>query len=102
MAGRAAVLQLLPFSTRETAKVTLLGGGYPEAVLRPGNARLWFSFYLQTYLERDVRAVTAVKDLATYLVHRPPKAKSLTQAVSPGVRALAWQDFLEEFHPSKG
>jgi hypothetical protein len=66
MAGRAAVLQLLPFSTRETAKVTLLGGGYPEAVARPADARLWFSSYLQTYLERDVRAVTAVKDLATF------------------------------------
>jgi predicted AAA+ superfamily ATPase len=66
MAGRAAVLQLLPFSTRETPKVSLLRGGYPEAVARPGSARLWFSSYLQTYLERDVRAVTAVKDLATF------------------------------------
>lgn len=66
MAGRAAVLQLLPFSTRETPRVTLLRGGYPEAVARPGGARLWFSSYLQTYLERDVRAVTAVKDLATF------------------------------------
>ena len=66
MAGRAAVLQLLPFSTRETPKVTLLRGGYPEAVARPGAAKLWFSSYLQTYLERDVRAVTAVKDLATF------------------------------------
>jgi len=66
MAGRAAVLQLLPLSTRETAKVTLLRGGYPEAVARPGGARLWFSSYVQTYLERDVRAVTAVKDLATF------------------------------------
>lgn len=66
MAGRAAVLQLLPFSTRETPKVTLLRGGYPEAVASPGAARLWFSSYLQTYLERDVRAVTAVKDLATF------------------------------------
>src|SRR5574341_892147 len=66
MAGRAAVLQLLPFSTRETPKVTLLRGGYPEVVARPGSARLWFSSYLQTYLERDVRAVTAVKDLATF------------------------------------
>ena len=66
MAGRAAVLQLLPFSTRETAKVTLVHGGYPEVVARPGTARLWFSSYLQTYLERDVRAVTAVKDLATF------------------------------------
>jgi uncharacterized protein len=66
MAGRAAVMQLLPFSTRETQKVTLLGGGYPEVVARRANARLWFSSYLQTYLERDVRAVTAVKDLATF------------------------------------
>ncbi len=66
MAGRAAVLQLLPLSTRETPRVTLLHGGYPEAVARPGAARLWFSSFLQTYLERDVRAVTAVKDLATF------------------------------------
>lgn len=66
MAGRAAILQLLPFSTRETPKVTLLRGGYPEAVARPEGRRLWFASYLQTYLERDVRAVTAVKDLATF------------------------------------
>jgi len=66
MAGRAAVLQLLPFSSRESRKVGLLRGGYPEALARPGAARLWFSSYVQTYLERDVRAVTAVKDLATF------------------------------------
>lgn len=66
MAGRAAVFQLLPLSTRETPRVTLLHGGYPEPVARPSDARLWFSSYLQTYLERDVRAVTAVKDLATF------------------------------------
>jgi predicted AAA+ superfamily ATPase len=66
MAGRAAVLQLLPFSAREHPKVSLLRGGYPEAVARPGAAQLWFASYVQTYLERDVRAVTAVKDLATF------------------------------------
>ena len=66
MAGRAAVLQLLPFSSRESSKVTLLRGGYPEVIARPGGSQLWFSSYLQTYLERDVRAVTAVKDLATF------------------------------------
>jgi len=38
----------------------------PEVVARPGGARLWFGSYLQTYLERDVRAVTAVKDLALF------------------------------------
>jgi len=66
MAGRAAVLQLFPFSSRESPKAGLLRGGYPEAVARPGNARLWFASYIQTYLERDVRAVTVVRDLATF------------------------------------
>jgi predicted AAA+ superfamily ATPase len=66
MAGRAAVMQLYPLSSRESAKVGLLRGGYPEVVARPGSAQLWFSSYLQTYLERDVRAVTAVRDLATF------------------------------------
>jgi len=66
MAGRTAVLQLLPFSCRETDKVTPFLGGYPEVIARPAAARLWFSSYVQTYLERDVRAVTAVRDLATF------------------------------------
>lgn len=66
MAGRAAVLQLYPLSARETPRVTLLRGGYPEVLARPAAARLWFASYLQTYLERDVRAVTAVRDLATF------------------------------------
>jgi predicted AAA+ superfamily ATPase len=66
MAGRAAILQLLPLSAQETPKVGLLRGGYPEVLARPSGAPLWFSSYLQTYLERDVRAVTAVRDLATF------------------------------------
>ncbi|MDD2707694.1 MAG: ATP-binding protein [Verrucomicrobiae bacterium] len=66
MAGRAAIFQLFPLSTRETSKASLLHGGYPEVIARPGNARLWFASYVQTYLERDVRAVTTVKDLATF------------------------------------
>jgi predicted AAA+ superfamily ATPase len=66
MAGRAAVLQLLPLAVRETSRVSMLLGGYPEVVARPSAAPLWFASYLQTYLERDVRAVTNVKDLATF------------------------------------
>jgi predicted AAA+ superfamily ATPase len=66
LAGRAAVMQLWPLSVRETSKVTLLRGGYPEVLARPRAAALWFSSYLQTYLERDVRAVRAVHDLATF------------------------------------
>jgi hypothetical protein len=66
MAGRAAILQLLPFSLAETDRVSLLHGGYPEALARPTERALWFSSYIQTYLERDVRAVTNVRDLATF------------------------------------
>ena len=66
MAGRAAVFQLWPLDTHETPKVALLRGGYPEVLARPTAGRVWFSSYVQTYLERDVRAVTAVRDLATF------------------------------------
>jgi predicted AAA+ superfamily ATPase len=66
MAGRAAILQLLPFSLAETARVSLLAGGYPEVLARPAGRGLWFSSYIQTYLERDVRAVINVRDLAAF------------------------------------
>jgi len=66
MAGRAAILQLLPFSLAETAKVSLLHGGFPEVLARPKARSLWFASYLQTYLERDVRAITNVRDLGNF------------------------------------
>ena len=66
MAGRAEILQLLPFSISETSKANLLYGGFPEVLARPKSRELWFSSYLQTYLERDVRAITNVRDLVTF------------------------------------
>ncbi len=66
MAGRAALLQLLPLSTRETNKVAMFRGGFPEVLVRPSVRPLWFQSYLQTYLERDVRAISSIRDLATF------------------------------------
>ena len=66
MAGRASILQLLPFSLAETPKVSLLHGSFPEVLARPKQRNLWFASYLQTYLERDVRAITNVRDLVTF------------------------------------
>ena len=66
MAGRAAILQLLPLSLAESDRVNLLLGGYPEVLVRPKARRLWFDSYIQTYLERDVRAIINVRDLAAY------------------------------------
>ena len=66
MAGRAAILQLMPFSSAESTKVGLFRGGFPEALARPASSALWFRSYVQTYLERDVRAMSAVRDLTTF------------------------------------
>jgi uncharacterized protein len=66
MAGRAAVLQLLPLSVRESPKVSLLRGGFPEVLARPAAASLWYNSYIQTYLERDVRSISAIHDLVTF------------------------------------
>jgi predicted AAA+ superfamily ATPase len=66
LAGRAGIFQLLPFSFREVKKWNLVLGGFPEVHQRPRNAAAWFRSYVQTYLERDVRAVTAVHDLGTF------------------------------------
>jgi predicted AAA+ superfamily ATPase len=66
MAGRAAILQLLPFSIVESARANMLHGGFPEVLARPKSRALWFASYLQTYLERDVRAITNVRDLVNF------------------------------------
>jgi len=66
MAGRVAVFQLFPFSSEESSKVSLLHGGFPEVLARPAAANIWFRSYMQTYLERDVRSVSSIRDLATF------------------------------------
>jgi uncharacterized protein len=33
---------------------------------RPAQRGLWFTSHIQTYLERDVRAIINVRDLATF------------------------------------
>ena len=66
MAGRAAVFQLLPLAVAESPRVSLIAGGFPEALSRPSTRQTWFRSYIQTYLERDVRAVSSIRDLATF------------------------------------
>jgi predicted AAA+ superfamily ATPase len=66
MAGRAAVFHLAPLSFGEVGSWNLLRGGFPEVVLRPRSAGVWFASYIQTYLERDVRSLKAIKDLSTF------------------------------------
>jgi len=66
MAGRVAVFHLLPLSVQETSRVSLWRGGFPEVLARPSAADVWFRSYIQTYLERDVRAISSIRDLSTF------------------------------------
>ena len=74
LAGRTAVLSLLPFSLAELrnyrkkweAFELIVHGSYPrvhEEKLKPGR---FFNGYLQTYIERDVRALINLKDLRPF------------------------------------
>lgn len=66
MAGRVAVFSLLPLSIEEAPGITLLTGGFPEVLAAPQLSEMWFRSYTQTYLERDVRAVSSIRDLTTF------------------------------------
>ncbi|MGC8625853.1 MAG: ATP-binding protein [Phycisphaerae bacterium] len=66
MAGRVAVFALLPLSAEEAPGMTLLTGGFPEILAAPEVADIWFRSYMQTYLERDVRAAASIRDLAVF------------------------------------
>jgi predicted AAA+ superfamily ATPase len=79
LAGRIALLTLLPFSCAEIrSKVkskkggstktlfvkACLKGSFPEIIVKPKmNLNQWYSSYIQTYLERDVRGLYGVAGL---------------------------------------
>jgi len=92
LAGRAAILRLLPISRRELSGhplyplpwerekqsdreslpvrelwSTFLRGGYPELNAYPDrDVSMWHASYAQTYLERDVRTLRQVGDLIQF------------------------------------
>ncbi len=75
LAGRAGIAQLLPLSGKELAAaerlpedvdVCLFTGGYPALYSTTVDTADWFGSYVTTYLERDVRDLTAVRDLIIF------------------------------------
>ncbi|MCA9309723.1 MAG: ATP-binding protein [Phycisphaerales bacterium] len=75
LAGRTAVLHLLPMSYVElqrfanaptTLDEVLLMGGYPRIFDQSIPASDWLASYVATYIERDVRTMSAVSDLSTF------------------------------------
>jgi predicted AAA+ superfamily ATPase len=71
LAGRIGMLSLLPFQFSEIPqnlqKESIFRGGYPELVLE--NYKMsdeWYSSYLETYLNRDVRDLAHIIDLRDF------------------------------------
>ncbi|MBI2119281.1 MAG: ATP-binding protein [Elusimicrobia bacterium] len=68
LAGRVAVVKLLPFSFRElrnqslSANAMMLKGFYPRIYDKNLNPFEAMSFYFQTYVERDIRDLIHLKD----------------------------------------
>ena len=93
LAGRAAMLKLMPLSRRETAGLpqaplpwksqkssaepsrwtgielwrSFLRGGFPELVTEPDrDGSQWHASYVLSYLERDVRSLRQIEDLSQF------------------------------------
>ncbi len=75
LAGRTAVYNLLPLTRGETIRFpghpetleeTLLTGSYPRILDEGHRASDWLRSYVATYIERDVRMISNVGDLATF------------------------------------
>ncbi|NDG72503.1 MAG: ATP-binding protein [Proteobacteria bacterium] len=73
LAGRVGMTRLLPLSLSEvpttmlqSRDTMLLRGGYPGLYETPVEITDWMSSYVATYVERDVRQILDVKDLAVF------------------------------------
>ncbi|MDE3032670.1 MAG: ATP-binding protein, partial [Acidobacteriota bacterium] len=114
LAGRTAVLHLLPPSLEELRRFpnppdslfdTLFAGAYPRIHDRSIPPSRWLSDYLATYVQRDVRQVLNVGDLVTFTTFLRLCAGSTAQelnlsrlATDAGISqptARAWLSVLE-------
>ena len=122
LAGRIALLELLPFHVEEKRRITRLKrtlssplgaflhaclvGSYPEVSLQPRlNRQAWYGAYVRTYLERDIRTIYNIGDLREFqrflqlLASRTAQILNLTSLASDlgiGVNtAKRWLSILE-------
>ena len=75
LAGRTAVYNLFPLVRNEIARFdkypgnleeTLIAGGYPRIFDLDLDPSDWFRSYVSTYIERDVRTISNVADIAAF------------------------------------
>lgn len=75
LAGRIAILELLPLSLDELAQAglqtesleqSLVKGFYPRLYAQNFDAPSWYGNYITTYLERDVRQLINIGDVVSF------------------------------------
>lgn len=117
LAGRASMLTLLPFSLGElqhvgraptTVDQLLYAGLFPPIYDRPVEPSVWLQDYVGTYLERDVRQVLNIQDLAAFqrfvqlCAGRVGQLLNITSLAADAgltrVTADAWLSVLEASH----
>jgi hypothetical protein len=70
LAGRVYIMELLPFCNNELNSKSwsdaVVKGGYPRMYNNKIEPNDYFSNYIQTYIERDMRTLLNVRNLATF------------------------------------
>ncbi len=75
LAGRIAYIELLPFDNNEVKTISkkkfslnklLLTGGYPAIYSRKLTPQEWFSNYIRTYVDRDVRQILNIGNISAF------------------------------------
>ncbi len=74
LAGRVAILKLLPLSLEEwrpsltntSIDEMLYQGFYPRVLVESLNPTQAYNAYIETYIEKDLRQITQIRDLSTF------------------------------------
>ena len=76
LAGRIAILKLLPFSNFELKEANLISDNFKTQIFKGAYPRLYdknippkdfYPFYIQTYLERDVKQIRNISNQNTFI-----------------------------------
>lgn len=75
LAGRSAILSLLPFSHEEIATVSelpdtnslIIKGFYPRLYQQVQDSSLFYKSYINTYVERDIRQLVNLRNLNDFI-----------------------------------
>lgn len=109
LGGRAMPETILPLSYRDARRWGIRGleaymkaGGYPECVLRPGDAARLHKLYLELTVLRDVaarkgvREIKPLSDLAVILLSEPGKTVSARKtAAALGISQPTFRSFVQ-------